>query len=95
MARLFIKHKPVSGEVEESVVSERFYVSKELLLNNHIDFASPRTLDVAYVCAVSKGKCWAARYFTTMGNKQIRITCHDFSNTELGQQMILADMILN
>jgi hypothetical protein len=95
MARLFIRHKPIAYDVEESVQSNRFYVSREILNEHGIRYEGPNNTDVAYVCIVHAGNCWAARYFTQMGNKQIRVDCVPFSDDPSGQEMIFADMILN
>ena len=96
MARLFIRHQPVEYNVEESVQENRFYVFPRILEDHGLCQAyGPNNTDVTYVCIVNRGKCWAARYFTEMGNKQTRIDCVDFSEDPSGQKMILADMILN
>lgn len=94
MARLFIRHKPVVYEVEESVMENRYYVSREILYEHKLCVDGPNNTDVAYVCFVNNGRCWAACYFTVMGNKQIRIDCVPFNDDPSGQEMILADMIL-
>lgn len=94
MPRLFIRHKPIEHAVEDSVVSSRFYVSREILQEHGIEYMQ-HDYDATYVCIVNAGECWAARYFQVMGNKQVRIDCVPFSDNQCGKEMILADMILN
>lgn len=96
MARLFIRHKPIEYDVEESAMESRFYVSREILQEHGISYQfGGNNLDLAYVCFVHNGKCWAARFLQLMGNKQVRIECVPFNDDPSGQEMILADMILN
>lgn len=95
MARLFIRHKPVECEVEESVQDEVFYLPKYSLDDYEIYPGAPNNLGAIYVCIVNNGNCYAARNITVMGNKQIRIGCVLFNDDPSGQEMILADMILN
>lgn len=96
MARLFIKHQPVEFDVDEGVVDEVYYISREILQEHRISYQSRyNNTDVAYVCFVRNGKCWAARNFSVMGNKQVRVECVPFNNDPLSEQMLLADLILN
>lgn len=96
MARLFIRHQPVGCEVEESVLGNRFYVYPHILEEHGLYLQyGPINTDVAYVCVVASGKCWAARHFIAMGNKQIRIDCVLLEDQPCVQKMLLADMILN
>ena len=95
MPRLFIRHKPVDCVVEDSVNDGMFYVAREILLEHRLSIHGYNNVDVAYVCIVEHGKCWAARSFELMGNKQIRIRCVSFDDDPSGQQMVLADIILN
>jgi hypothetical protein len=95
MARLFIRHKPVECKVDPSVDGESFYVHRDVLNEHGLQIDGPNNMSVAYVCFVSAGNCWAARSFRRMGNKEIRVGCVPFSNDPSGQEMILADMILN
>ena len=96
MTRLFIRHQPVDCLVEESVQDNRFYIYPQILHEHGlVQGYGPNNTDPAYVCIVSNGECWAARHFTKMGNKQVRIDCVPFNEDPCGQQMVLADMILN
>ena len=94
MARLFIRHNPVVCEVEDGIQDQVFYIDEGILVDHLLHVDGPDNTDVTYVCFVRDGKCWAARSFRRMGNKQIRVGCVLF-NSALGQEMILADMILN
>jgi hypothetical protein len=95
MARLFIRHKPVDCVVESSVNNNVFYLDRHVLFDHKLQVYSPNNCDVTYVCIVSDGQCWDARSFNVMGNKQVRVNCIPFNEDPCGQQMILADMILN
>jgi hypothetical protein len=95
MARLFIHHKPVECEVDLSVLRDTFYVHRDVLYEHGLRVEGPNNTGVNYVCFVSNGNCWAAQTFKMMGNKQVCITCVPFNDDPSGQEMILADMILN
>lgn len=90
MARLFIRHKPTDADVIPNIgnTAERaqFHLAK-----HHIE-----GLDLCYVCFVDKGRCWAARkMFQSNGSASVAISCVPFNDDPSGQEMILADMLLN
>lgn len=87
MARLFIKHKPVDVQVLPSSMTKfTFYLNGKTYAE----------IDTCYVCFVHLGNCWAARrsHYSVM-TKQTSFTCVPFNDDPSGQEMILADMILN
>lgn len=95
MARLFIRHKPVKCVVAEGINDEIFYIDERVLITRGLSTRGPNNVDVAYVCFVRDGNCWAARGFRIMANNQLRVQCVPFNDDPSGQEMILADMILN
>lgn len=94
MARLFIRHEPIDCEVESSVLEEVFFVRKEELTSRGLTIVK-YGLHTAYVCFVNNGKCWAARSFKIMGNKQVRVSCVPFNDDPSGRLMLMKDMLLN
>ena len=95
MPRLFIRHRPVECVVEKSVNDYVFYLPKHTFNRFGLSAAEgPNNTDVAYVCVVDEGKCYAARRVSIMGNKEQRICCVPIEGLS-GQEMILTDMILN
>ena len=95
MARLFIKHKPTAIAVVRGLNQETFTIRVNDLVAAGIKVET-NSLDVVYLCVVEDGKCWAGRsFYIHARGTLVRLLCSNFSNTELGQQMILADMILN
>lgn len=95
MARLFIKHKPTAIAAVRGLSQGTFSIRVNDLVAAGIEVKTD-SLDVVYLCVVEDGKCWAGRSFYIHASRTlVRLTCSNFSNTELGQQMILADMILN
>lgn len=95
MARLFIRHKPSIIATVRALNRGTFTIRVNDLVAAGIEVKTD-SLDVAYLCVVEDGRCWAGRSFFIHASRTLaRLTCADFSDTELGQQMILADMILN
>lgn len=95
MTRLFIRHKPVEGLVTHTLTPGRFVIRTSVLTSAGLD-VSPSSLDVAYVCVVHEGNCWATRSFLRdNGSSLARLICVPFNDDPSGQEMILADMILN
>lgn len=105
MARMFIKHQPTECFVDAGSVLQlkhRHHFKTDLsnfegtglvFKTNNLDLS-----DFTYVCFVENGKCWAARNYSVfkLFNKDVvNFECAPFSNNPLGEQMILADMILS
>lgn len=95
MARLFIRHKPVEETVTHGLTENHFTVRRTTLGKYKISTFN-NDLDFVYVCIVHNSLCWAARGFHVHGSGTlVRITCEPFNDDPSGQEMILADMILN
>lgn len=96
MARLFIRHKPVENPVDASALSAgSFHMALNAITDAGLSYLN-NDMDFVYVCIVDKGKCWAARAFHVHASAtRVRVDCVPFDEDPSGQQMILADMILN
>lgn len=95
MARLFIRHEPVDVPVTQGFAAGNFNMRAEHLPTHGISLDNA-DMDFVYVCVVHNGHCWACRNFHIHGSTLlVRLECVPFDDDPSGQEMILADMILN
>lgn len=88
MARLFIRHKPVEAI---AVRVPPFTNCNFRVARRHV-----AGIECQYICFVNDGHCYAARAMTRNANNDvITFSCVPFDDNPSGQEMILADMILN
>lgn len=88
MARLFIKHQPVNAI---AVRVPPFTSCNFRVARRHV-----RGIECQYICFVNEGWCYAARsMYRSQNGYVITFTCVPFNDDPSGQEMILADMILN
>lgn len=95
MPRLFIKDVPSNITVVHGLKDGSFTIRVNDLVAAGVT-VNEDSLDACYLGIVADGKCWAGRNFYIHASRTlVRVVCADFSDTDLGKQMVLADMILD